>query len=540
MLHGMERVKDTTHSIFHSAARFFSGTMLSRVTGMLRDMSMAYAFGTQSAIAALLVAFRFAHLLRRLLGEGAMQTALVPHFEELRHDDPQRAGRFFRDLTVSLSHLLLFLIIAIMGFLGILLQWGSLDTGNQEIVWLTFLMMPSLLFICLFGINASLLQCEKSYFAPSAAPIVFNLFWIVGIIFCSSMPPDQAMTYLSLFVILACCGQWAITLPKTLATLKTLGVNSIWKDKALYSADVLRLCKPLALGVVGVAAAQVNNAMDAVFARWADAEGPAFLWYAIRLQQLPLALFGIALAGALLPPLSRAMKAGDIAQSRHFLDFATTRTVLLMLPITAALILLGDGCINLVYNHGDFTDASVGGTTLCLWGYTIGLIPMALVLVLAPAYYAKGDFNTPSQASVGAMVINLGLNTLLVGVFGLGAASVAVATSISSWVNVVWLGITFHKIGMDKGWLSQDLMVSTAKISCATAVATAAVLIADKTFWSHSPAIEILMGKVPHYNISIIQQMLRLGANGSIFIGVLAASAYLFLDKRLVAKINNE
>lgn len=96
ILKSMTTIKtDTTRSIFRSAASFFSGTMLSRITGMLRDMSMAYAFGTSSAIAALLVAFRFAHLLRRLFGEGAMQTALVPHFEELRVDNLKRAGAFF-------------------------------------------------------------------------------------------------------------------------------------------------------------------------------------------------------------------------------------------------------------------------------------------------------------------------------------------------------------------------------------------------------------------------------------------------------------
>lgn len=518
--------KDTTRTIFRSAARFFSGTMLSRITGMFRDMSMAYAFGTQSAIAALLVAFRFSHLLRRLLGEGAMQTALVPHFEELRHDNPQRAGAFFRDLTVSLSHLLVLLILGIMGLLGALLEWMPLDAGNREIVHLTFLMMPSLLFICLFGINASLLQCEKSYFAPSAAPIAFNVLWIVGVVCSMHLPPDQAMSRLSLFVILACFGQWAVTLPKTVKTLKGLGISNFWKGKTLYSADVLRLCSPLALGVVGVAAAQVNNAMDAVFARWADDEGPAFLWYAIRLQQLPLGLFAVALSGALLPPLSRAIKGGDVGQARHFLDFASIRTVVVMLPVTFALLLMGDGCINLVYGHGDFSEASVGGTTLCLWGYTLGLIPMALVLVLAPAYYAKGDYKTPSQASVGSMCVNLGLNTLLVGFFGLGAASVALATSVSAWVNVVWLALTFKKVGLDRGWLSKTFALDTGKVVVATTVACVVVVVVDIAFWSNHPAIEILMGKVPSYGLSTLQQMIRLVVQGLAFGSVLALGAF--------------
>ena len=141
-------IPDSTRSIFHSATRFFSGTMLSRISGMARDMTLAYAFGTGSSVAALLVAFRLAHLLRRLLGEGAMQTALIPHFEELRKDSPKKAALFFCDLTLSLTYLLILIIVLTMGVLGALLFFDVLDAGNKEIGWLTFLMMPSLLFIC--------------------------------------------------------------------------------------------------------------------------------------------------------------------------------------------------------------------------------------------------------------------------------------------------------------------------------------------------------------------------------------------------------
>ena len=521
MLHGMTTAStDSTRTITRSAARFFSGTMLSRITGMLRDMCMAYAFGTQSAIAALLVAFRFAHLLRRLLGEGAMQTALIPHFEELRKESPLRAAKFFSDLAVSLTYVLVPLIIIIMACLSGILAWGILDSGNQEITWLTFLMMPSLLFICLFGINASLLQCEKSYFSPSAAPVVFNLFWIVGIIVSSTLPVAQAMSLLSFFVIGACFAQWAVTLPKTYAILRQFGLNNLWRNGRRFSSDVLRLGKPLALGIVGVAGAQINNAMDAIFARWADAEGPAFLWYAIRLQQLPLGLFGIALAGALLPPLSRAVKANDHVQSQHFLDFAMRRTLALMVPITCILLLLGDGCINLIYGHGDFTNASVLGTTQCLWGYTLGLVPMALVLVLAPAFYAKGDYRTPTQASLGSMGVNLALNFLLVPMLGMGTASIAVATSVSAWVNLIWLAIA-----TDSCCMSRDLLNSAAKTLFASFAAACAVFFVDRMIWESFPAVEILQGSIPTYQITTIGQIVRLGIEGTVFLAIFAITA---------------
>ncbi|HEV8053127.1 MAG TPA: murein biosynthesis integral membrane protein MurJ [Parachlamydiaceae bacterium] len=521
---------DSNRSILGSAARFFSGTMLSRITGLLRDICMAYAFGTQSAIAAMLVAFRFAHLLRRLLGEGAMQTALIPHFEELRKSDPRRAGRFFCDLSATVTHLLMLIIIVVMLGLGGILNWGGLDSGNQEIAWLTLVMMPSLLFICLFGINASLMQCEKSYFASSAAPIAFNLFWIIGIFFSSSFPPPEAMTILSLFVILACFAQWIATLPKVYSILKGFEINSLWKSTKRYSHDVLRLGHPLALGIIGVGASQINNALDAVFARWADAEGPAILWYAIRLQQLPLALFGIAIASALLPPLARAGKAGDHVQFRRFIDFATRRTVALMVPITFILFLLGDACINLVYGRGDFTLSSVVSTTQSLWGYTLGLIPMALVLILAPAFYSKGDYRTPSQAAVGAMVLNATLNTLLIAGFGLGAASVAIATSISAWVNLLWLGIVLEK---ETPWLSRELIVNACKILLASTVASLAVFALNINLWESFPALEILNQGIPNYPHSFIEQVLHMGINGLAFLVVLIIGAYCLRAKDL-------
>ena len=323
-------MNDSTSSIIQSAKRFFSGTMLSRVAGMLRDMAMAFAFGTQESVAAFLVAFRFSHLLRRLLGEGALQSALIPQFEKLRQQDPQRAAAFFRDLTICLSALLSVIVVVTMAVLWGVLLWANLRPGNAEIVQLTLLMMPSLIFICLFGINASLLQCEKSFFTPSVAPVAFNLLWIVGTFCLWNLASESAMRWLTLFVNLACMAQWALTLPQISKSLKQFSGTSIMPLK-MFSKDVLALLGPLSLGVIGVGSSQINNALDAVFARYADSEGPAYLWYAIRIQQLPLALFGIAISGAMLPPLSRAIKRGNLFQFQEFMDFALRRSIALML-----------------------------------------------------------------------------------------------------------------------------------------------------------------------------------------------------------------
>lgn len=463
-------MSDSTHSIVHSAKRFFTGTAFSRLSGLMRDMAMAFAFGTNSTVAAFLVAFRFSHLLRRLLGEGALQTAFIPHFETLKKESPLRAGIFFRDISVGLSILLIGIILLAMGGLFASLTFLDLNPGNQEILSLTLLMMPGLLFICLFGINASLLQCEKSFFTPSVAPVAFNLIWILGVAFLSNLEPVKAMTWLSFFIVFACMAQWLLTVPKVLKILQNYGFFTLWQNIDPFSLDVRRMVKPLFLGTIGVAASQINNALDAVFARYAESEGPAYLWYAVRMQQLPLALFGIALSGAILPPLTRAIKANDRVKFRHFLNFALSRSIALMLPLTFGLFILGSTSVALLYGHGDFNADSVSGTTQCLWGYGIGLIPMTLVIILAPAFYALNDYRTPMQASVMSMGLNLGLNSLLIAAFGFGAASVALATSLSAWMNAFQLAfILENKMG---SFIDRSLWIDTAKVLIISSVAT--------------------------------------------------------------------
>ncbi len=462
-------MKDTIHTIRRSSRRFFSGTLLSRLTGMFRDISMAYVFGTQPSIAAFMVAFRFAHLLRRLFGEGALQSAFIPEFEALRHQQEQRAFLFFRDLTLVLT-LFLILLIGVCGAgLAGFLWWGDLHPDNQEIVSLTLLMLPSLLFICLFGLNASLLQCEKSYFIPSVAPVAFNGIWIAIVFSLRNMPAEQAMPWLSFGVVIACLCQWLLTVPHTLKSLKNIRSSAIWSTFHRISPDLYQLGKPLALGILGVAASQINNAIDSLFARYAEPEGPAFLWYAIRVQQLPLALFGIAVAGAVLPPLSRALKAHQWEDYYHFLHDALYRTWIFMLPLTGALFVMGDTSIQLLYGRGDFSPQAVVQTTYCLWAYGIGLIPSALVLVLAPASYAQSNYVLPAIASFITMLLNLLLNTLFIMEFQWGAVSVALATSISAWINLGVLGWKLFRT--DSSLFSLTLLQQTIPMTLASIAA---------------------------------------------------------------------
>lgn len=494
---------DSTRTILTSARRFFSGTILSRVTGMFRDMAMAYIFGTQASIASFMLAFRFSHLLRRLFGEGALQSAFIPEFEALRQQDQKRAFRFFRDLNVTLTLFLSVLILIGCAGLGAALAYGHFSSANQEIISLTLMMLPSLLFICLFGLNASLLQCEKSYFTPSVAPVAFNVIWIIAVFALKHMNEEQAMPWLALGVVVACFFQWLLTVPKTISILRKELAGSYWHDIKIYSRDLATLMTPLFLGIIGVAASQINNAVDALFARIAEVEGPAFLWYSIRVQQLPLALFGIAISGAILPPLSRAIKSLDWEKFHYFLSYAFRQTMNLMIPITVLLFASGDTFINFIYGRGDFNAISVGCTTKCLWAYSLGLFPTALVLILAPACYAQSNYRLPAIASFLAMGLNAVLNAWMILGMGLGAVSVAIATSISAWMNLIFLIITMRR--RQAILLPWDLLIHFMRVS-AWSLGSAILVTTIRTILGDTTVLSLLRGFIPDFSRNFFTQ----------------------------------
>ncbi len=512
-------MQETTHQIFQRASHFFSGTMVSRITGLIRDVLMASAFGTGASVAAFFVAIRLAHLLRRLLGEGAMAAAFVPLFEGLRVRAPNEATQFFRDLVCAVFWLLTGLTIVGMLVLATCVQAGWLTQGTKEIIKLVLIMLPGLPFICLFGLNASLLQCEGKYWLVGVAPAAFNLLWIVGILCLWIMPENSAMPYLSVFIILACLAQWATTWRATKQAVGLSVVDCLWPPQ-FSSKELLNLSRALSLGVIGIAATQINSALDGIFARLASDSGPAYLWYAIRVQQLPLALFGIALSGALLPPLSRSFHRGDLTAAKNYLDYGMRQCLVFLLPMTFALLAIGGEGLNLVFGHGDFAPASTHETLLCLWGYSLGLLPAGWVLLLAPAFYAQKNYRIPSVTVLGTVGLNVGLNYLLVCHFGLGATSVAIATSASSWINFFALDYLLKKrIG---GGVSQAMQQATLKTLIASLLAAGAV-IAIQSLNGHPSLISWSLG----FPRGFTQQSWQLAQVGVTFALVYFLAAWL-------------
>jgi len=421
---------DTAHSILRSARHFFAGTFLSRVSGMARDIAMAFCFGSSPEIAAFMVSYRLANLFRRLLGEGNLQAGFVPQFESFKAESRERAVRFYREVSFSLGIVLLCLIAVLEGILWGCLYWA----GSSDCVELAMWMVPGLFFICLSALNSSLLQCEKKYFLPAASPVAFNFVWIIAALLVWHLPKAEAVRWLSIAMTGAFGAQWVAT---ATAGKRWLGQNR--GKVSLFSEDWKKLLKPLSLGIIGIGAVQFNSALDAIFARIADAEGPAFLWYAIRIEQLPLALFGIALSGALLPPLARAIKSEDLNLYRQLLHSSLRQSAALMLVCTFGILALGGVGINLLYGHGDFSASDVQSTLYCLWAYGLGLVPSVFVLLLAAGFYAQKSYRKPTFSALFSVAVHIGLNALFVFAFNLGAVSIALSTSLSAILNVLLL-----------------------------------------------------------------------------------------------------
>ncbi len=513
---------DHARGVMRSAFHFMSGTFLSRISGLVRDMSMAFCFGTDPAIAGFLVAFRFANLLRRIFGEGSLQTSFIPHFESYRTGDPKRAAQFFRDLFFSLAVILTVIIIVVEVGLYYGSIWEGLSANNLQIINLTRVMLPSILFICLFTLCAGLLQCEGRFFLTGGAPIVFNAVWIASVFLFKEQKPEKAVEGLAWAVTLALSVQWIVTLPRTVVFLRSL---LSWRELLhfrCFSSEVRKMAASMSLGVVAVGASQINSAIDTLFARYASLEGPAYLNYAIHLYQLPLALFGIGFASSLLPALSRAAQSNNMQKYKELLGNAFLVTLLFLLPCTFAIFALGGSSVNLIFGRGDFNNFSTVETTSCLFGYGVGLIPAGLALLLGPAFFAQKNYRIPTYASLISIALNLLLNFILVFFLHWGPASLAISTSCAAYCNA---GILMWKLAENTSlpWARFVLRKSIKLLLC---VGVASILtIAFGVFCLDIPTCLQVINKEAYFSRVFAIQMSDFFTLALVFVGTFFVAA---------------
>ncbi|QSP96118.1 murein biosynthesis integral membrane protein MurJ [Marinobacter salinisoli] len=426
-------------------------TMLSRVLGLVRDMVIARYFGAGAGADAFFVAFKIPNFLRRLFAEGAFSQAFVPVLSSYREkQDISDVKRLVDAVAGSLGLVLLAVtLVAMLGapVLTAVFAPGFLDDDvkfalTSDMLRITF---PYLLLISLTAFAGGILNSYDRFAIPAFTPVLLNLAMIGAAIFLTPVMGEPVLA-LAWGVLIAGALQLFFQLP----FLMRLGL--LPRPRVDYRHEgVSRILKLMAPALFGVSVSQINLMLDTVLASFLQTGSVSWLYYSDRLSELPLGVFGIAIATVILPSLSRKHAAASADQFAATLDWAVRAVLLIGLPAALALALLAEPLIATLFHYGAVTDRDVMMSAQSLRAYSAGLLAFMLIKVLAPGFFAREDTRTPVKIGIIAMVANMALNLMLI--FPLAHAGLALATSLSAWLNgfLLWRGL--RKEG---AWQSQS------------------------------------------------------------------------------------
>ena len=414
-----------------------AATLTSRVLGFIRDMIVALAFGAGPITDAFFVAFRIPNILRRLLAEGAPSTAIIPVFTE--HATTRSRDEFRRLLRAILGAALLVLsVTALLGMAAApwivraIAPGFTADPAQERLaVLLTRVMFPYLVLVGLSALAMGALNAEHRFFAAALGPAVLNVGMIAGVLLLSGHA-DPPILALAIGVLVGGVGQLLVQLPDLRATGLLVGPSTELRHPAL--GRVVRLLLP---AVFGLAAVQVMVFVNTLLASLLPPGAISFLYYADRVMEFPLGVFGIALASASLPAMSRQAAAGDTRAVAGTLNFALRLAVYICVPATVGLLVLGSPITRILFERGRFTGADSVATTEALAGYAVGLIGFATARIAAQAFYAVGEPATAVRVGMIAIAANVVAAIALMR--PLGHAGLAYASSIGAYVNVLAL-----------------------------------------------------------------------------------------------------
>ncbi len=489
----MGEKKNTGMGLLRSSAVVSVMTLLSRVLGLVRDVVVASYFGASGASDAFFVAFKIPNFLRRLFAEGAFNQAFVPVLSEYRSQkDLQTVHQLVNRVAGSLgSVLLLVTLIGSLGspFLAMLFAPGFYMSGSEsfvlsaEMLRITF---PYLMLISLTAFSGAILNSYDRFAVPAFTPVLLNLCLIGSAIFLSPLfdPPILALAW---GVLMAGAVQLLFQLP-FLARLKMFPVpQSGWKDEG-----VRRILKLMLPALFGVSVAQINLLLDTVLASFLQKGSISWLYYSDRLSELPLGVFGIAIATVILPSLSRKHAEKSADTFAQMLDWAIRMVLLIGVPAALALIILAEPLLTTLFHYGEMTDRDVQMAAMSLRAYGLGLLAFMLIKVLAPGYFSRQDTKTPVKIAVKAMIANMVFNLMLI--YPLAHAGLALATAISAFMNAGWLLHGLLKAGVLKwqagwgSWLLQLLLANLGMVALIVLLAPPAEawLVADlwqRVYW---------------------------------------------------------
>ena len=469
-------------------------TMLSRILGLCRDVVLAITVGASGNADAFFVAFKIPQFLRRLFAEGAFSQAFVPVLSEYKTqrsmDDVKRLVNCVSGvlgialiLTCAFAVLAAPLLTAVFapGFIGQPEKFAL--TG--QLLRVTF---PYLLLISLTGFAGAVLNSYSRFAVPAFTPVLLNISLIVGALVFSDYFAEPVFA-LAWAVIVAGILQLLLQLP-FLARLGLLPRPAI----DLEHEGVRRIMRLMVPALFGVSVSQINLLLDTILASFLPTGSVSWLFYSDRLAELPLGVFGIAIATVVLPSLSR-QHAGEGANSfAETLDWAIRMILLIALPATMALLVLAEPLLMTLFHYGKLTLNDIAMASYSLKAYALGLLAFMLIKVLATGYYAQQDMKTPVKIAVQAMVVNMVLNLLFVlplyFIWNIGHVGLALATSVAAYFNAGALlrGLLKNKV---MHWQPGFKVVAVRLlISAALMTVFLVVLRGDQSLWLSLSASE--------------------------------------------------
>ena len=456
-------------------------TLASRILGFARDMLMARFLGAGFASDAFLIAFRLPNMFRALFAEGAFASAFVPSFNRKVGEDGGRLDRAFLFAEQALAILLPFLILVtgllmlLAGPAVLLLSGGFNDVTAEQFAFATELAritFPYLLFISLVSLLGGILNSLHRFWVNAAAPILLNLTLIVALLFFHGTDDAGYGT--------ARAQAWGVTISGVLQFLwlwlacRQAGVKLKLRLPKLNDdvKQLLRLIWPAALGA---GAMQINLVISTMLAaRFLDEGSVSYIYYADRLNQLPLGLIGIGLGTVLLPNIARLVSGGDEKGALDFQKKGLQLALFLTLPATAALIVAAEPIIRGLLQYGAFTEGDATATAWALAAFSTGLPAYIMIKVLTPGYHARSDMKTPLRFGLISIAVNLALNLILI--WPLKHVGPPLATAIAAWVNVTLLWLTLRKRGQFE--IDRKLASHIARLALAAGLMAAALFAA--------------------------------------------------------------
>jgi len=453
-------------------------TLASRLLGLIREQIFAAFFGAGLAVDAFQVAFRIPNLLRDLFAEGAMSAAFVPTLTRVQETEGREAAMRLANLVMN------FLVVTVSAIciLGIVFAdhivplmapgFGQVPGKLELTTQMTRIMTPFLLLVALAAAVMGVLNTRRVFFIPAIAPTMLNLALIASGFLIAPICPRfglEPIVGMAFGVLLGGLGQLFIQVPAL------WGQGFRWRPEISFrDPGVLRIVTLMAPAAVGLAATQVNIFVNTFLASLLPQGSVSWLNYAYRLMQLPIGLFGVAIATVTLAEVSRHAARKEMPELKRTISFSLRFGLFLTLPATMILMALAHPIVALLYQHGRFGPDDSWQTAQALWGYAVGLSAFSAVRVLVPVYYSLGMTRIPVTISFITIAINVVLNIMLME--PLQHRGLALATSISSVLNFVLLfEVLRRKIGPMGG---RALSRSAGKIFLASLLAALAAFAA--------------------------------------------------------------